>query len=62
MHRIYPGLLHGFKGTRRGFVGISFSILNGGIFRIDDIPVEFRNIIEKEHEIDSSIYKPRKLF
>ena len=52
MHRIYPGLWHGFKGTRRGFVGISFSILNGGIFPIDDIPVNFRNILEQERKIE----------
>ena len=31
-------------GTRRNFCGASLSILNGGIFNHDDIPIEFRSI------------------
>ena len=33
-------------------VGVSLSLLNGGIFPIDDIPDEFRSILEWEHEIE----------
>ena len=43
------------RGTRRGFVGISLSILIGGILPIDDIPVKFRNILEQEHEIEMNL-------
>ena len=35
-------------------MGASLSILNGGIFNHDDIPIEFRNILEGEYELTSS--------
>ena len=34
------------------FVGVSLSLLSGGIFPIDDIPVEFRSIVDPDHEIE----------
>ena len=33
-------------------VGVSLSLLNGGIFPINDIPVEFSSILEYQHEIE----------
>ena len=36
------------------FVGASLSILNGGIFNHDDIPIEFRSILEGEYELTLS--------
>ena len=36
------------------FMGASLSILNGGIFNHDDIPIEFRSILEGEYELTSS--------
>ena len=31
------------------------AFLMGGIFPIDDIPVEFRNILEQEHKIERNL-------
>ena len=36
------------------FIGASLSILNGGIFNHDDIPIEFRSILDGEYELTSS--------
>ena len=33
-------------------VGVSLCILNGEIFPFDDIPAEFKSILEQEHEIE----------
>ena len=35
-------------------MGASLSILNGGIFNHDDIPIEFRSILEGEYELTLS--------
>ena len=35
-------------------MGASLSILNGGIFNHDDIPIEFRSILEGQYELTSS--------
>ena len=36
------------------FMGTSLSIFNVGIFNHDDIPIEFRSILEGEYELTSS--------
>ena len=36
------------------FMGASLSIHNGGIFNYDDIPIEFRSILEGQYELTSS--------
>ena len=48
-----PWVMAWLQGELEGiFVGVSLSQLNDGIFPIDDIPVEFRSILEQEHEIE----------
>ena len=59
MCRIYPGLWHGSKGNQKGFCG--YLSEHGGIFPIDDMPVEFRNILEQEHEIERNLGRDCKV-
>ena len=40
------------RRTRTDDCGVSLSLPNGGIFPIDDIPDDFRSIVEWEHEIE----------
>ena len=35
-------------------MGASLSILNGSIFNHDDIPIEFRSILDQKYELTSS--------
>ena len=43
-----------FQGEPEGmFVGVSLSLLNGGILTIGDIPDEFGSILKQDHETES---------
>ena len=44
------------------FVGVALSILNGGIVNHDDIPIEFRSILEGEYEVTSSYGRNQENF
>ena len=49
-----PWVMAWLQGEQeRIFVGVSLSLINCGIFPIDDLSVEFRSILEWEDEIES---------
>ena len=51
MANIYLGSGNGFNRNQQEFYGASLSILGGGIFNHDDIPIESRSILEGYYQL-----------